>query len=420
MMKRFLESIYQHINRKKVMLILYAIVIFHLIVMLNLLQDNRVDRKAAKRSAFIQKIVNVIYLVEATPVNNRQKAISAINDPDIHVSLTQSPASDLRYKQAAFWNIIHALELDLHNYSLSIQMKNGEWLNIKATFYTRIVLNQLFFLMIELIVFGSIMMALWSIHRFTSPIQKIKLSAESLGIDLEKKPFAVYGPKVVREMSHALNQMQNRILQLVRNRTQLLAAISHDLRTPIMRAQLRTQFIEDSNYKEQLIDDLREMEKMISETLLFASEDLNQEEKKDIDLVSLIGLICDDAVDMGSEVAFHISSHRIKFSGRPIALKRAFTNLINNAIRYAGNAVVILKQNTKNIFIIVEDNGPGIPEADMEKVFEPFYRSEQSRSKESGGVGLGLSVTKEIILGHQGTIKLTNKKTGGLKVVVKF
>jgi signal transduction histidine kinase len=230
----------------------------------------------------------------------------------------------------------------------------------------------------------------------------------------------VYGPKVVREASEALNQMQNRIVQLVRNRTQLLAAISHDLRTPIARAKLRAQFIDDSEYKTQLLDDLNEMEHMISETLSFAREESRREEKKNIDLVSLLQSICDDENDMEHKVIYHADAHRIAFLGRPIALKRAFTNLINNAIRYAGDAVVTIEQRGKTIMIDIEDSGPGISESELEKVFEPFYRGEQSRSRETGGVGLGLSVARDIIFAHHGKIKLKNKKEGGLSVLIEL
>jgi len=417
-MREFFEKSIQHLSARKAMLILYVVVIFHIIFVLHILQDNRIDRQAARRSALIQKIINVIYLVEATPADDQQKAIAALDDPDLHVSLTLQPVSKFHYKQASFWKIIHALEDNLHAYSISIQLKNHQWLNFKATLYSHIVLNQLLFMAVELIVFGSILMTFWSINRFTTPLKKIKFSAERLGIDLENKPFAVYGPKVVREVSQALNQMQKRIMQLVYNRTQLLAAISHDLRTPIVRAQLRAQFIEDSEYKSQLLDDLSEMEHMISETLSFAREDSKREEKKNVDLVSLLESICDDASDMGHDVVCHASEHRIAFFGRAIALKRAFTNLLNNAIRYAGNAHVDISKHGKTILIEIKDDGPGISESDLEKVFEPFYRGEQSRSRDTGGVGLGLSVAHDIILAHHGKIKLKNRKEGGLVVIV--
>lgn len=420
MSNRFLRATFHFLSTKKTALVLLLLFTAHLLFVIHLFFDDSVDNHAVRKNAIIQKIGNVIYLVQATPKKNRVAAIKAIDDPAIKVTLTNKPLSSFQYNKFEYWEIIHALENNLHDYFISVQLNNDQWLNIQATPYTRHILNHLFLLGLEFIIFLAVFATLWSIDRFTAPLKKIKASVEQLGIDLETKPFDVYGPKVVREASEALNQMQNRIMQLVHNRTQLLAAISHDLRTPIARAQLRAQFIEDSDYKTQLLNDLSEMDHMISEALSFARQDTLHEEMKPVDLVSLILSICDDAGDMGNQVAFYTNEHRIGFTGRPIALKRAFTNLINNAIRYAGSATVSIEKRGKKIVVVVEDEGPGIPENEFEKVFEPFYRGEQSRSRDTGGVGLGLAVTRDIILAHHGRIKLDNKKTGGLKVSIHF
>lgn len=419
-MNNKLLDVIQRINAKKITLIFSVVIIFHVIFILHIVQDNRAGRQALKHNALIQKIVNVIYLMQATPVKNREAAIAAMDDPDLTVTLTKNPASSLRYNRNSSWKIMHALENNARTYFISIQLNKMQWLNIKAMLYGRLVLTHLFFLIIEIIIFGVILLSLWSVNRFVTPLQTIKSSAERLGIHFETKPFAVYGPKIIREVSLALNQMQKRIMQLVQNRTQLLAAISHDLRTPIARAQLRLQFMQNGEHKKQLLNDLDEMERMISETLSFAREEATREEKKNIDLVSLLESICDDENDMGHNVVFHTNEHRIAFFGRPIALKRAFTNLINNAIRYAGDAAIRIKHVGKNIIIEIEDNGPGVAESELEKVFEPFYRGEQSRSRDTGGVGLGLSVARDIVHAHHGKIKLENKKMGGLCVIVEL
>ena len=402
------------------MIALYVLIVFHGLLTVYLLHNNELARQTEMRNRVFQKIVNTVYLFRATPFLNRQAAVNAIDDSEIHVTLSTNPVFPLQIEEHSVWYIVHTLEKAKNTFSISIQLNHNQWLNIKATLYTHIVFTQLFFILGELLLFCFILIAFWVIRRFTSPLQKMKLSAEQLGINLNAKPLAVYGPKAVQEVSNALNQMQSRIRQLIRNRTQLLASISHDLRTPIMRAQLRTQFIEDSEHKIKLLNDLNEMEKMISEILAFAHEEVKSEEKAQIDLVSLLSGICNDAVDMGNDVLFHCTEHRVGLLARPIALKRAFTNIINNAIRYAGGATVTVTKSKKNILIKVEDNGPGIPKADLEKVLEPFYRGEQSRSRNTGGVGLGLSVTRDIILSHQGTIKLHNKKSGGLKVVIQL
>lgn len=416
---RWFKQLSARFPGKLAVLIISFIIIFHVIFMLSLLESNSHAVRAAERSAVIQKIINAIYLVEATPEKNRTAAVNAMADPDVHVSFTKKPLWPLVFKQASFWKINRALEgSNIDTFAISIQMDTDEWLNINATIYAHVITKQLLFMLVELIVFGSIMIALWSINRFTKPLKTIKLSTERLGIDLQTKPLDIYGPRVVKEVSLALNKMQQRILQLIRNRTLLLAAISHDLRTPIARARLRLQFIPDSEHKQQLSADLEEMEKMISETLAFAREDSKQENKKDLDLVSLLQSICNDAIDMGHAVTFESTHTRTGFHGRPIALKRACTNIINNAIRYGGNADVSLTKRSKVIIIQIKDNGPGIKEADLDRVFEPFYRAEQSRSKNTGGTGLGLAVTRDIVQAHGGKIRLKNRKRRGLVVSI--
>lgn len=419
-MNKKLTAFTKQITFKKISIVLYLLVIFHVLLTVYLLHNNQLARQAETRNQLFQKIVNTVYLLDATPLQNREKAVKAIDDSVIQVTLSAIPSFTLQIKEHSDWRILYALEKASNTFFISIQLNQNQWLNIKATLYTHIVLTQLFFMLGELLLFCVILVAFWSIKRFTSPLEKIKLSADRLGIHLDATPIDVYGPKAIQDVSQALNQMQNRILQLIRNRTQLLASISHDLRTPIMRAQLRAQFIEESDYKTKLLDDLTEMEKMISEILAFAHEETKSEEKSHIDLVSLLAGICDDATDMGSDVKFYTTDHRIGVVGRPLALKRAFTNIINNAIRYAGNAIVHITKRKKFIFIKIEDDGPGIVKADLEKVFEPFYRSEHSRSRDTGGVGLGLSVTRDIILAHQGSIQLKNKKSGGLSVFIQF
>ena len=419
-MSKWLKNISIFFRERKIILVVSLVIFFHLFFVFHLVQKTRDAQQAAVQDALFQKVVNTIYMVEATPEQNREVAVAAFEDPDLHVSYSTMPKWPLQFKQANFWQIIQTIEKNARSFALSIQLDKNQWLNIKAEAYSRLLSTQLLSLLVELIVFSSIFIALWSVNRFTKPLKRIKFSTERLGIDLQTKPLDIYGPTVVREVSQALNEMQKRILQLIRNRTQMLAAISHDLRTPIMRARLRLQFLPDNEHKTRLLVDLEEMEKMISEALSFARQDSKSEDKKQLDLVSLLESICNDSVDLGHDVTFKHSHQRIGFVGRPLALKRAFTNLVNNAVRYAGNADVSLSKRGKHLIVWVDDNGPGIPEEALDKVFEPFYRAEQSRSRETGGVGLGLAVARDVVRAHHGKIKVQNKKTGGLRVVVAF
>lgn len=416
------QKLSHEVSGKRALTILVIVVIFHLGLMITYLHNNRVARETVKRDAVIQKIINSIFLVEATPVANRAKAIAAMADPDLHVSLSREPKWNLRFKQVSFWDISKALRNNINSFSISIQMEKNQWLNLNATIYFHILSDQLVLLLIEIVVLGSILVSAWSINRFTQPLRQFKLAAEQLGIDLHSKPIDVIrGPTVVRETAEAMNKMQKRIQDLIRDRTQMLAAISHDLRTPITRMKLRSQFIDDIPIQENLNRDLDEMESMVNETLAFAREDNTKEKVTNVDLVSLLQTITDEMHDMGMPVMIDTKLHRATVRGRLLALKRAFTNLINNGVRYGESVEIkILNRRHKGFLVLIEDKGPGILESDFERVFAPFYRAESSRSRNTGGVGLGLAVTRDVLQAHGAKITLRNLKPQGLRVLIEF
>ncbi|MBT3305280.1 MAG: HAMP domain-containing protein [Alphaproteobacteria bacterium] len=262
-----------------------------------------------------------------------------------------------------------------------------------------------------------VVLSVWATRRATRPLARFADAAERLGLDVNAPPVDEDGPREVRHVAAAFNTMQNRIRTFVRDRTQMLAAISHDLRTPITRLRLRAEFIEDADLQKKMFDDLEQMEVMIASTLAFARDDAGDEAKKPFDLAVLLQGFCDDASDAG-HAAVYIGPDRLTYSGRPIALGRVFTNLIDNAIHYGGNAQVNLAADDQQIVITVADDGDGIPEEQLEQVFAPFHRVEHSRSRETGGVGLGLSVVRSIVHAHGGEVTLSNRAEGGLLATV--
>ncbi|MFN3234874.1 MAG: ATP-binding protein [Gammaproteobacteria bacterium] len=408
------------ISAKTALALLTLIVIIHIGISYVYIRNNHTTLEIAKRDEIIQKIINTIHLVQATPELNRQHAVDAIADPNMQVSFTTEPKWDLQFQEISFWTISRDLRNSYEKFAISIRMGDNSWLNISANVYTQFLFSQLFLVALEIIVLGAVLFAAWSIHRFTAPLQDFKKTAEKLGMDLYTKPIAIYGPNIVRETAEAINNMQTRLRDLIRDRTQMLAAISHDLRTPITRMKLRAQFLKDEKLLQKFTQDLDEMEAMIAQTLAFAREDCTTEESKNLELSSFIGSICDEMQDMGHQVTFTGETNRVPFEGRPLALKRALTNLINNAVKYAKNVEVILRYRNERITIIIQDDGPGIEDCDLEKVLQPFYRGDYSRSKDTGGVGLGLAVTKDIINHHGGDIFLKNREEGGLEVAVVF
>lgn len=416
-----LRNIARNFSGRRALIILLIIVVFHVLLMAIYLNSNRVARETVRRDAVIQKIVNAISLVEATPVSNREKAVNAMEDPDLHVSITTKPKWDLQFQEISLWNISKALRNNLESFQISIELEENQWLNLNATIYSQFLYMQLILLFLELMVLAVIVFSAWSISRYTQPLEKFKSAAEQLGVDIHAAPLDVkQGPGLVQELAGAMNQMQGRIQDLIRDRTQMLAAISHDLRTPITRMKLRLQFIDDQQMQDSFMQDLDEMEHMVNETMSFVRDDSREEKMVQVDMISLLETIIDDMQALGEYVKFDSSLSRVSVLGRPLALKRVFTNLINNGVRYAQAVQVLVQQTEAALLVIVEDEGPGIPDADLERVFEPFFRVETSRSRHTGGVGLGLAVVRDILHTHQASITLENRQPRGLRATIRF
>lgn len=199
----------------------------------------------------------------------------------------------------------------------------------------------------------------------------------------------------------------------------MLAAISHDMRTPLTTLRLRAEFISDAETQEKMLATIDEMNAMVEATLTFAREEAAQEDTRTIDLAALIESICADLADLGHDAEF-APSDRAPYACRPVGLKRAIRNLVENAVRYGTRAAIRLERDAHTYIIIVEDEGPGIPEEKLNQVFEPFVRLDESRSKEGGGIGLGLSIVRSIVQSHGGEVALTNRAAGGLRATISL
>jgi len=214
-----------------------------------------------------------------------------------------------------------------------------------------------------------------------------------------------------------LNEMQGRIRRFVEDRTRMLAAISHDLRTMLTRLSLRAEYIDDPEQRAKALKDLAEMEEMLAATLAFARDDAKAEARTPVDLAALLADLADDLAEAGHKAAY-AGPRACTVHARPTALRRAFTNVLNNAVAYGGAAEVALTEGDGAVRVTVSDRGPGIPDPLKEQVFAPFYRVETSRSRETGGTGLGLSVALDIVRAHGGDIALSDREGGGLVVTV--
>jgi signal transduction histidine kinase len=213
--------------------------------------------------------------------------------------------------------------------------------------------------------------------------------------------------------------MQERLRRFIADRTQMLAAMSHDLRTPLTRLRLRAEFIAGLQQRRKMLADLDEMEAMVDATLDFARDDTYREPRSLVNLSVLIEDICEDAADAGGTVTFS-GPQGVELHCRPAMARRALVNLVENAVKYGRRARVDLVGNAVLAVITVDDDGPGIPEQEHENVFAPFYRLEGSRNRGTGGVGLGLSVARTIAREHGGDITLVNRDGGGLRVCMEL
>jgi len=258
------------------------------------------------------------------------------------------------------------------------------------------------------------MLSVLAARKLAAPIGDFGRAAEQLGMGQEASPLAEKGPRELRVATRAFNQMQERLRRFLEDRTRMLAAISHDLRTPIARLRLRAEFIEDEEQRVKTHADLDAMSDMIRATLVFARDDAQREHPNLVDLSVLVADICDDVVEVGGVVSL-ADSPRVSVCCRPVAVARAIGNLVENAVKYGGCARVELVKEQDCVAVIVDDDGPGIPVDEQERVFAPFYRLERSRNRDTGGVGLGLAVSRTIAREHGGDVKLSNRMPSGLR-----
>ena len=303
--------------------------------------------------------------------------------------------------------------------SLSIRMSDGRWLNV-ATSY-RPPAGAFVPLIVQLSITALLMVLIigFAVRRVTRPLKELSVAAEKFGRGEQQQPLTQSGPSEVRSLTSAFNDMQDRLTRLVRDRTRMLAAISHDLRTPITSLRLRAEFIEDEENREKMIETLEEMAAMTEATLRFAKDDAQAETAENADLGAILEALAGDQQDLGHKCTVE-TEERIVLPCRPVALKRALRNLIENGIRYGDGVSVHAARSAGEAIIRITDKGPGIPEDKLKDVFEPFVRLEESRSEETGGIGLGLAITRSIIHAHGGRIELKNRPEGGLQADVRL
>ncbi|MDH3288820.1 MAG: ATP-binding protein [Betaproteobacteria bacterium] len=264
---------------------------------------------------------------------------------------------------------------------------------------------------------GVIVLTLFAVRWVTRPLKTLAEAAERLGTDIERPPLTERGPLEVSSAARAFNNMQRRLVAFIRDRTRILAAMSHDLKTPITRLRLRAELLDDAVLRAKFEKDLAEMESMVSATLDFMRGAENREPRQLLDVMALLESLQEDTAELNGRVVIEGAALK-PYHGLAQALKRCLRNLIDNAVNYGRSATIRVEDSVAILRIRVCDEGPGIPEGELERVFEPFHRLEASRSRDTGGTGLGLSIARNIARAHGGDIVLRNLSAGGLEAVL--
>jgi signal transduction histidine kinase len=272
-------------------------------------------------------------------------------------------------------------------------------------------------LSLAVLLFAVVAVSLVAVRWATRPLKALADAADELGQNINRPPMEESGPLEVARAARAFNTMQARLAGYLRDRTRVLAAMSHDLKTPITRLRLRSELLDDLQLRAKFTGDLAEMESMVGATLDFLRGMENGETVQPVDIMALIESVQSDMAEMGGRVAIE-GAARAPFPGRPQALKRCLANLLENAVKYGKSARIIFNDDGTRLEIRIQDEGPGLPQAELEKVFEPFYRVEGSRSRETGGTGLGLTIARSAAEAHGGNLILRNRAEGGLEAVL--
>lgn len=265
---------------------------------------------------------------------------------------------------------------------------------------------------------GALLLAAWVGARWLSdPVRRLAGAARELGLNIHRAPLPEAGTLECREATRVFNQMQQHIRAQLEQRDQFVAAVSHDLRTPLTRLALRVESLQDAGDRQRFGKDIAEMDTMIRATLDYLRGAADAEPWVALDLASLVGSLVEDQQDCGHDVALDMADAAplAPVRAQTSALRRCLTNLLDNAVRYGGTAQVRLEEDGEGVRVTVLDRGPGIPQEELTKVLQPFYRVEASRNRNSGGVGLGLATASDIARQHGGSVTLRNRPGGGLQ-----
>ncbi|TDK52981.1 HAMP domain-containing protein [Antarcticimicrobium luteum] len=449
----------RHLRTQLILLIVAVLVLAQAVSLWILIGERNLAVRAALGFEAVGRAANIVRLLEEAPEDLHPAILRAADSPLVRFSMAPVPSVDhtahdddrglveARLRSLLDDDTSREIRVELHDVegrilplpnlspdmaeihrrmmqgelstielNLSIALKTGQWLNV-GTRFSRPALQ---WPLVSVLSFGTtaglllIAVSWFLLTRLIGPLHRLSMVADSFGRGEETLPLPVTGPHELRELTEAFNRMQGRLSRLIADRTRVLGALGHDLRSPLTAMRVRVELVEEEETRETLTADIEEMQEMVDATLAFARGISEIEQPETMEVGEFLLQLSKDMLD-----AFEIDEgEEIHFRVRPRSLRRALRNVIENALRYGGSARVSWSADTTSVLIHVEDDGPGIPESAMEEVFEPFFRMEKSRSRDTGGHGLGLSIARTILRGQGGDITLENRESGGLSATI--
>lgn len=346
-----------------------------------------------------------------TPLRDPDRATSTIT-----IILAEMPAlfHDIRADKFQE-DVLAAAKLQI-----TLELKDGSWIHMSAPDRKGATVRRIRDIAV---LFGGLALilgfSLLAARMIIRPLRRLSLAADRLGRDREVTLLPKASVPEIDAIAESFNQMQQRLKRFVDERTHMLAAISHDLRTPLTRLRLFAEYVGDEQQRKLVLNDIEEMEQMIRASLTFASDESKLEPHSGVDVAALLISLCDTVSDAGAKAYYEGPDHA-ELPCQPVAMRRAFANVIDNACKYGFEAHVRLQESADAIEVTITDRGPGIPEDQVALAFLPFRRLEESRNRESGGVGLGLTIARDVFHGHGGSITLASGPSGGLMVRVRL
>ena len=449
-MRRFLGSL----QGQLVLLVIGALILAQAISLWLFMDERGLAVRAALGAEAAGRAANVARLIEEAPQELQASILRAADSPLVRFDVTSTPTVDhlnhvdggsveARMRTLLGPGDDRPIRVELHDadgtllpmshinadasnlhlqmmqgglssleLSVSVGLQDGRWLNVDTRFNRPplqwpVISTLSFGITAALLLIGAIWFLL---SRLTGPLRRVASAAESFGRGETTSALPATGPREVRELTAAFNNMQGRLTRHIADRTRVLAALGHDLRSPLTALRVHAEIVDEEDIRISMISSIEEMQVMVESTLAFAHGMATSEEAQTVEIRDFLKRLQQDMHD-GFEVG---EIDQVNVRMRPNAIRRALRNLIENAQRYGGGATVSVTDGAETIAIEIVDNGSGIPEADLERVFEPFFRLEKSRSRNTGGTGLGLSIARTIARAHGGDVRLENRPEGGL------